>query len=200
MYTKHSSGPHGRCKTTVWSQSSMRSCPVRHKAQVAGGQCWGRKRPASRLRTAVVLTPATFHTPYLSPQSRCMETPTEIWGSLPQMLIATSFRLSSLNLSPVRHPPLASGQSRPPRDLYVALSGHDLWPFDAADLEHWLGWCLQASTAPVYAVAHGSTWSHVIPDTENLAQTTLGCIVLHFVWLLLPALLADYSGECWVSI
>ena len=36
MYTKHSAGPHGRCKTTVWSPSSMRSCPVRHKAQVTG--------------------------------------------------------------------------------------------------------------------------------------------------------------------
>ena len=161
MYTKHSCWPHGRCRTRVWSLSSRRSCPARHRPRSLGTVLRQEVSFFKAEDSCCPVTPATFHTIYLSPNP-------DAWEHLqksgkPSSDVNCNFILTYISEfvpCPAPPPPLASDQSRPPCDLYVALFGLDLWPSDAPDLEHWSRWSLQASTTPVYTKAHGSTWSH----------------------------------------
>lgn len=170
------------------------------------GQCWGRKCPSSRLRIAVVLWHQLHFTLFTYPPSS-----PDAWKHLqksgkPSSDVNCNFILNYISEfvpcpTPTTTPPHpASDQSRPPCDLYVALFGLDLWLSDAQTLSPDSGGAYRPAPLrfmPWLMEAHGHVF---IPDTENLAQTTLGWIALHLVWLLVPVLFVDCSGECWVSI
>ena len=149
------------------------------------GQCWGRKCPSSRLRIAVVLWHLLHFTPFAYPPNP------DAWKHLqksgkPSSDVNCNFILTYISEfvpCPAPPPPPASDQSRPPCDLYVALFGLDLWPSDAPDLEHWLRWSLQASTTPVYTMAHGSIWSHFYPWRWNLGPNYSGVNRIALSWV-----------------
>lgn len=199
---KHSGGPPGRCKTRVWSLSSRRSCPARHRPRSLGTVLRQEVSFFKAEDSCCPVTPATFHTIYLSPPIQMHGNTYRNLGNLPQMLTATSFWLISLNLSPAPH--LLHPRQVTKAGLLVTCT----WP--SLGLTSGLLMPQNLSTGPGGACkpaplrftpwlmeAHGHIF---IPGTENLAQTTLGWIVLHLVGLSVPVLFADYSGECCVSI